>query len=80
LEGSQHIKLSELTSRIEGVNKGAFESKTFWVLAEIAGLKYYQEKNYYFFDLVEKGESSNTILVSIKAKEGAPCRSSQSFH
>lgn len=71
MEGSQHIKLSELTAQIEGAIKGAFESRTFWVLAEIAGLKHYQEKNYYFFDLVEKGESSNTILVSIKANAWA---------
>ncbi len=71
MEDSQHIKLSELTSRIEAVISGAFGSKTFWVLAEIAGLKYYQEKNYYFFDLVEKGESSSAILVSIKASAWA---------
>jgi len=63
----QYIKLSELTALIERVVKDAFAEKTYWIIAEISGLNYYQEKNYYFFDLVEKDETTNALLTSIKA-------------
>lgn len=63
----KHIKLSELTSHIEQVIKTAFASKTYWVLAETSAVKYYTQKNYFFFDLVEKEENTNAILTSIKS-------------
>ena len=67
MEDSQHIKLSELTSLIEGVIQDSFHGKTYLVIAEISGMHYYPEKNYYFFNLVEKGESKNAILVTVQA-------------
>jgi len=66
LSDIQHIKLSELTTLIERVVKDAFAEKTYWVIAEISGLNYYPDKNYYFFDLVEKNEATNALLTSIK--------------
>lgn len=63
----QHIKLSDLTRKIEKVISDSFSNQIYWVIAEINGLKFYPDKGYYFFDLVEKDERTNTVLTSIKA-------------
>lgn len=62
-----HISLSDLTRMVESVIRNHFSAKTFWVVAEVSGLKYYAGKNYYFLNLVEKAPSSNTLLTSISA-------------
>ena len=63
----QPIKLSELTGQIAKVIASNFSGRSYWVVAEITNLKFYPAKNYYFLDLVEKDEFSNTVLTSIKA-------------
>jgi exodeoxyribonuclease VII large subunit len=63
----QPIKLSELTRQIAKVISINFSSTSYWVIAEITNLKFYPAKNYYFLDLVEKDELTNTVLTSIKA-------------
>jgi exodeoxyribonuclease VII large subunit len=63
----QPIKLSELTGQIAKVISINFSSKTYWVIAEITNLKFYPAKNYYFLDLVEKDNLTNTVFTTIKA-------------
>ncbi len=63
----QPIKLSELTRQIAKVISINFSNHSYWVIAEITNLKFYPAKNYYFLDLVEKDDFSNTVLTSIKA-------------
>ena len=62
-----YIRLSELTGTIARVITANFATKTYWVISEIANLKFYPQKNYYFFDLVEKDPSTHAVLTSIKA-------------
>ncbi|MHB1922154.1 MAG: exodeoxyribonuclease VII large subunit, partial [Chitinophagaceae bacterium] len=62
------IKLSELTRKIEQVVQEGFAHQTFWVRAELSGVKYYPLKEQYFFTLVEKQESTHSVLTSISSK------------
>lgn len=64
---SQPLKLSQLTAAIAQVMQQNFGNKTFWVIAEVSGLKYYAGKNYYFFNLIEKEQDSTMIKTSISA-------------
>ncbi len=47
--------------------QNSFAGKTFWVVAEVSGLRYYSGKNYYFLNLVEKAPESNSLLTTIAA-------------
>lgn len=66
MDTSTHISLSTLTSKISAAIEENFAHQNFWVIAEVANLRFYEIKNYYFFDLVEKDTSSNNILASLK--------------
>lgn len=61
------LKLSALTGQIAKVLSTNFGNRSYWVIAEITNLKFYPAKNYYFLDLVEKDDFTNTVLTSIKA-------------
>ncbi len=63
----QPLKLSALTGQIAKVISANFGNRTYWVIAEITNLKFYPAKNYYFLDLVEKDDFTNTVLTSVKA-------------
>jgi exodeoxyribonuclease VII large subunit len=62
-----YIRLSELTGIISKVITANFAARTYWIIAEITNLKHYPQKNYYFFDLVEKDPATHAVLTSIKA-------------
>ncbi|WP_255155156.1 exodeoxyribonuclease VII large subunit [Ferruginibacter sp. HRS2-29] len=62
-----YIRLSELTGTIARVITANFATKTYWVISEISNLKFYPQKNYYFFDLVEKDPFTHAVLTSVKA-------------
>lgn len=61
----KHIKLSELAKQIKDVINQTFGVNTFWIVAEISGLKSYNNQNRHYFDFVEKSESSNEPLAKI---------------
>lgn len=61
------IKLSELTREIESVIRGSFFGKSFLVLAETSTVKYYQDTNRYYFDLIEKDEVTDVLVTKINA-------------
>jgi exodeoxyribonuclease VII large subunit len=62
-----HIRLSELTERISSAINYFFADQTFWVIADVTDLKYYKEKGYYYFDLVEKDPASSSIIAKVSA-------------
>ena len=67
LDIPKFIKLSVLSQQIQQTIAGTFGNKNYWVLAEISNCKFYLAKNYYYFDLIEKDPSGNTLLTSLKA-------------
>lgn len=64
----QHIKLSELTSKIEQVFKQNFFNQHYWIVAEISGHKFYPDTDRHYFDLVEKTPGSEVEVAKLKAK------------
>ena len=64
----EYIQLSELNKKIEEVINTSFSDKTFWVVAEISGHKYYSNNDWHYFTLVEKIETSNVEVAKIKGK------------
>ena len=61
------IKLSALTRQIHNVVRNTFANARFWVVADISNCSYYEQKGYYYFDLVEKSESGNQLVARIQA-------------
>jgi exodeoxyribonuclease VII large subunit len=63
-----HIRLSELTGKIQETLEQAFHNTTFWVIADITNHSYKPIRNYHYFELVEKAPGSNEILAKISGK------------
>lgn len=75
-----HISLSQLTGQIKDVLNKAFYNKSFWVLADVVDHKYYQQKGYHYFSLVEKNPTSHAIIAKIStAAWGMGSEAIQSF-
>ena len=68
----EYIKLSELNKKIEQVINSAFSDKTFWIVAEVSGHKYYSNNDWHYFTLVEKVETPNVEVAKIKGKSWKP--------
>jgi len=62
------IRLSELTGKINAALSNAFNSVSFWVIADITNHTFKAQKNYHNFDLVEKDPASNDIIAKISGK------------
>lgn len=70
----KHIKLSELNSRIHAAITDRFKRQTFWVVADINSHSFKADKKIHYFELVEKGSATNSIVAKIMGKawgEGA---------
>lgn len=75
-----HISLSQLTGQIKDVLNKAFYNRSFWVLADVVDYKFYQQKGYHYFSLVEKNPSSHAIIAKIgTAAWGTGASAIQSF-
>ncbi|RAJ10885.1 exodeoxyribonuclease VII large subunit [Chitinophaga skermanii] len=61
------IKLSALTARIQQVMKDAFAGQTFWVVADVTNYSFYQQKQYHYFDLVEKEANGGAVVAKVSA-------------
>lgn len=61
------ISLSTLTGQIKAVLNNSFYNKTFWVLADVVDHKYYSQKNYHYFNLVEKDKQNHSVLAKIQS-------------
>jgi exodeoxyribonuclease VII large subunit len=64
----KHIKLSELNSKISDALTDRFKGQTFWVVADITNHSYKAQKKIHYFELVEKGTTSNSIVAKIIGK------------
>jgi exodeoxyribonuclease VII large subunit len=62
-----YIRLSDLNRQIEEIIIQNFSSRTFWVVGDITNHTYKREKNYHYFDFVEKDPNSNGIIAKITA-------------
>jgi exodeoxyribonuclease VII large subunit len=60
-----HIRLSELNDKIKEVLNRSFDSVTFWVIADITNHTFRAQKNYHYFDLIEKDPNSSDIIAKI---------------
>ncbi len=63
-----HIRLSELSAKINDVIETAFNTQTFWIIADITNHTFRPQKNYHNFELVEKDPNSNNIITKIAGK------------
>lgn len=59
-------RLSELTALIAGVLAGRFAGQTYWVVADVTNHTFRAEKNYHYFDLVEKDPDSRAIIARMR--------------
>ena len=68
MQGSAYIRLSELAAIVGQVIGNYFSKSTYWVLAEVSGHQYKQQKNYHSFDLVEKSPNADGLIARFSAK------------
>ncbi|RZK36488.1 MAG: exodeoxyribonuclease VII large subunit, partial [Hymenobacter sp.] len=57
------IRLSELSARVTRAIEDTFSYTSFWVIADITNHTYKVQKDYHYFELVEKAEGSNALLA-----------------
>jgi exodeoxyribonuclease VII large subunit len=63
LSTPQSIRLSELSARVSRAIEEAFSYTSFWVIADVTNHTYKSQKDYHYFELVEKAEGTNMILA-----------------
>lgn len=68
VEEPKHLRLSELTKKIDNALKAVFASKSFWVIADITSHTFKANTKYHYFDLVEKDEHSTKIVAKVCGK------------
>lgn len=61
-----YISLAELTGQIRSAVTNSFSSRTFWVLADVVDHKYYSQKGYHYFNLVEKDKQNHSVIAKIQ--------------
>jgi exodeoxyribonuclease VII large subunit len=59
------LRLSELTTLIQGAIDAAFGAKEYWVIGEISGHGYKAAKNYHYFELIEKNDANGHLLAKL---------------
>lgn len=55
--------MSELSARVSRAIQDAFNYSSFWVIADVTNHTYKAQKDYHYFELVEKAEGSNALLA-----------------
>jgi len=64
----KHIKLSELTARIQRHIEDSFGGNAFWVVADVTNHTFKASNNYHYFELVEKEALSSRIVAKISGR------------
>ncbi|RYE26003.1 MAG: exodeoxyribonuclease VII large subunit, partial [Sphingobacteriaceae bacterium] len=59
----QTIRLSELSAKVTRAIEEAFSYTSFWVIADVTNHTYKSQKDYHYFELVEKAKGSNALLA-----------------
>jgi len=65
---NNYLRLSDLTREIRDVVQQHFSGRTYWVVAEISGHKYYPNTGRHYLSFVEKIGESGAETAKIKAK------------
>ena len=60
-----HLRLSDLTTKISQTINNSFNSSFFWVIADVTNHSYKTESTYHRFDLIEKDPKSNSIIAKL---------------
>ena len=68
METTKHIKLSELNNIILDAINNKFNTLKFWVIADITNHSFKTDKNFHYFDLVEKDPTSSNFIAKISGK------------
>lgn len=63
-----HIRLSELTGKINDALRASFSVVSFWVIADITNHTFKSQNSYHYFDLVEKDPASSHLLARISGR------------
>jgi len=61
------IKLSELTTKIRDTLNTTFANQSYWVFADITNYSFKPDKNYHYFELVEKGDFGMVTRINAAA-------------
>lgn len=57
------IRLSKLSARVSRAIEEAFSYTSFWVIADVTNHTYKSQKDYHYFELVEKAEGTSVLLA-----------------
>jgi exodeoxyribonuclease VII large subunit len=68
MEASSPLRLSALSARISDVLRAAFQTMSFWVVADVTSHSFKASSNYHYFELVEKDRDTNHLLAKFSAK------------
>lgn len=64
----KHIKLSDLTARIQRNIEDSFGTHAFWVVADVTNHTFKISNNYHYLELVEKEPLSSRIVAKVSAR------------
>ena len=67
MDASTPIKLSELTVKIRDTLNRSFANQSYWVFADITNYSFKSDKNYHYFELVEKGDTGMVTRINAAA-------------
>jgi exodeoxyribonuclease VII large subunit len=67
MNASAPIKLSELTTKIRDTLNSTFGNQSYWVFADITNYSFKPDKNYHYFELVEKGDFGMVTRINAAA-------------
>jgi exodeoxyribonuclease VII large subunit len=67
MTSSVPIKLSELTTKIKDTLNSTFGNQSYWVFADITNYSFKPDKNYHYFELVEKGDFGMVTRINAAA-------------
>ena len=73
MDASTPIKLSELTAKIRDTLNRSFANQSYWVFADITNYSFKSDKNYHYFELVEKGDLGMVTRINAAAWEKVTC-------
>ncbi len=61
----QITRLSEIVSELDKLIVSNYKGKSFWITAELSGVKKYPTKRWCFFDFIEHNENSETSIKAV---------------
>lgn len=66
------LSLSGLTTALDSFFQKRFSGRSFWVIGEVSSHKYYDKKDWHFFDLIEKAKGQDRLVAKMSAVAWSP--------